>query len=161
EFAQRRRLEGVIGGGEADDGTAALVLARQTDIVKVVVGQRKTVVAIAASPLAGEDTKAPPFGIGEGGGIASNPGIKARRRRYQSSLIGSQRQRQIAGLDFWIAGKSCGKGAGVAAVPREPQHGIVQAIAHFVGMLDGKSYLRLQACRATIPEQKLAPRHVP
>ena len=63
--------------------------------------------------------------------------------------------------DSGIVRKGHGEVAFVAFVPRKAMDGVVERVAHLVGMLDGKAHLLFQARGPAVPEQQRAEGHVP
>ena len=86
----------MVGGGQADLLAAALVVARQADVVEVVVGEGKAGVAVDAAALAGEQLKAAISAGVRAPGVAGDPLVEARRRRDERALVGGQRLGDVA-----------------------------------------------------------------
>ncbi len=99
QLAQRRRLERIVGGAQVDLLAAALVGARQADVVEVAVGEGKAGMAADAAALAGEQLQAADLRRRERFGVTCNPAVEARRRGYERALVGGQGARDGAGGD--------------------------------------------------------------
>ena len=140
---------------------AAAVLARQTDVLKRIIGKRESAVALHAAGLAGEQPESGNLARRQRMLVAGDPAIEAALGRYEGPLVGRDGLGEICAVDVRRFGKRLREGPRHYGIRGQTGDDRCHRLRHLIGRFDGSRDLLLQVARTPVPEHRRRPGQIP